>query len=61
MDLETAKTYKKLQELIGPIAAAQLDSSIGLTLTRTRAISAASIVKEAPCHSSKPDQSTLDP
>ncbi|KAG8352292.1 hypothetical protein FVEN_g9656 [Fusarium venenatum] len=48
MELETAKTYRKLQDLIGPIAAAQLDSSIGLALTRTRAISAASISREAP-------------
>ena len=48
MELETAKTYKKLQQLIGPLAAAQLDATIGLTLTRTRAISAASIAKEIP-------------
>jgi hypothetical protein len=48
MELETAKTYKKLQDLIGPIASAQLDSSIGLTLTKTRAISAASISKDIP-------------
>ena len=48
MDLETAKTYKKLQQLVGPLAAAQLDATIGLTLTRTRAISAASIAKEIP-------------
>jgi hypothetical protein len=46
LDLETAKTYRKLQELIGPTAAAQLDSSIGLTLMRTRAISAASIARD---------------
>lgn len=48
MDLETAKAYKKLQDLIGPIAAYQLDSSIGLTLTKTRAYSAASISKDTP-------------
>ncbi|KAJ0140640.1 Uncharacterized protein HZ326_16479 [Fusarium oxysporum f. sp. albedinis] len=48
MELETAKTYKKLQELVGPVAAAQLDATIGLTLTKTRAISAASIAKEIP-------------
>ncbi|QPC57770.1 hypothetical protein HYE67_000001 [Fusarium culmorum] len=48
MELETAKTYRKLQDLVGPVAAAQLDSSIALALTRTRAISAASISKEAP-------------
>jgi len=48
MELETAKTYRKLQDLIGPVAAVQLDSSIALALTRTRAISAASISKEAP-------------
>ncbi|PTD06395.1 hypothetical protein FCULG_00011879 [Fusarium culmorum] len=48
MELETAKTYRKLQDLVGPVAAAQLDSSIALALIRTRAISAASISKEAP-------------
>ncbi|KAM5517602.1 hypothetical protein FOXYSP1_08387 [Fusarium oxysporum f. sp. phaseoli] len=48
MDLETAKTYKKLQQLVGPLVAAQLDATIGLTLTRTRAILAASIAKEIP-------------
>jgi hypothetical protein len=48
MELETAKTYRKLQDLIGPVAAAQLDSSIGLALTRTRAISAASISRDTP-------------
>ncbi|EXM14621.1 hypothetical protein FOTG_16990 [Fusarium oxysporum f. sp. vasinfectum 25433] len=53
---ETAKTYKKLQQLIGPLAAAQLDTTIGLTLTRTRAISAASIAKEIPAGlASRPD------
>ncbi|KAJ0128622.1 Uncharacterized protein HZ326_28280 [Fusarium oxysporum f. sp. albedinis] len=31
-----------------PLAAAQLDAAIGLTLTKTRAISAASIAKEIP-------------
>ena len=48
MDLETAKTYKKLQELVGPLAAAQLDATKGLTLTRTRAILVAFIAKEIP-------------
>jgi hypothetical protein len=48
MELETAKTYRKLQDLIGPIAAVQLDSSIGLALTRTQAISAASISRDTP-------------
>jgi hypothetical protein len=48
MDLETAKTYRKLQDLIGLVAAAQLDSSIGITLTRTRAVSAASISRDTP-------------
>jgi hypothetical protein len=46
MDLETAKTYKKLQDLIGSVTAAQLDSSIGLTLPKTRAISASSIARD---------------
>lgn len=48
MEKETAKTYKGLQELVGPTAASWLDSSIGLTLTKTRAFSAASIAKENP-------------
>jgi hypothetical protein len=46
MDLETAKTYKKLQELVGPFAANQLDSSIRLALMRARATSAASIAQD---------------
>ena len=46
MDLETAKTYRKLQDLIGPLAANQLDSSISLALMRTRATSAASIARD---------------
>ena len=48
MDLETAKTYQKLQDLIGPFAANQLDSSISLALMRTRATSAASIARDPP-------------
>ena len=48
MDLETAKTYQKLQDLIGPLAANQLDSSISLALMRTRATSAASIARDTP-------------
>jgi hypothetical protein len=48
MDLETAKTYQKLQDLIGPWAASQLDQAIGLALTRTRATSAASIARDTP-------------
>ncbi|TVY65851.1 hypothetical protein Focb16_v011371 [Fusarium oxysporum f. sp. cubense] len=48
MDQETSQTYKKLQELLGPFAASQLDSTIGLTLTKTRAISAASIARDLP-------------
>jgi len=35
MELETAKTYRKLQDLIGPVAAIQLNFSIALALTRT--------------------------
>lgn len=46
--LETAKTYKKPQELLGPAVTAQLDSSIGLILMRTQAISAVSIAKNVP-------------
>jgi hypothetical protein len=48
MDLETSKTYQKLQDLIGPWAANQLDQAIGLALTRTRATSAASIARDPP-------------
>jgi hypothetical protein len=48
MEQETAKAYKKLQDLIGPIGSSWLDSSIGLALTKTRAISAASIARETP-------------
>lgn len=48
MEKETAKTYKGLQQLIGPVAASWLDSSIGLILTKTRAVSAVSIVRENP-------------
>jgi hypothetical protein len=48
MDLETSQTYKKLQELLGPFAASQLDSAIGLALTKTRATSAVSIARDLP-------------
>jgi hypothetical protein len=48
MDQETSQTYKKLQELLGPFAASQLDSTIGLALTKTRAILAASIARDLP-------------
>ncbi|RKK66273.1 hypothetical protein BFJ69_g15553 [Fusarium oxysporum] len=48
MEQETSQTYKKLQELLGPFAASQLDSTIGLALTKTRAISAASIARDLP-------------
>ncbi|KAF9772960.1 hypothetical protein IL306_009287, partial [Fusarium sp. DS 682] len=48
MDQETSQTYKKLQELIGPLGASQLDSAIGLALTKTRAISATSIARDLP-------------
>ncbi|KAH7187648.1 hypothetical protein BKA60DRAFT_666349 [Fusarium oxysporum] len=45
---EASQTYKKLQELLGPFAASQLDLPIGLALTKTRAISAASIARDLP-------------
>ncbi|KAJ0145138.1 Epsin-1 [Fusarium oxysporum f. sp. albedinis] len=48
MDQETSQTYKQLQELLGPFAASQLDLTIGLALTKTRAISAASIARDLP-------------
>jgi hypothetical protein len=46
MDHETAKTYQKLQELVGFFAANQPDFSIRLALIRTRATSAASIAQD---------------
>ncbi|KAJ0133614.1 hypothetical protein HZ326_21771 [Fusarium oxysporum f. sp. albedinis] len=48
IDQETSQTYKKLQELLGPFAASQLDLTIGLALTKTKAISAASIARDLP-------------
>ncbi|SPJ92428.1 uncharacterized protein FTOL_13714 [Fusarium torulosum] len=54
MDLETSKTYQKLQDLIGPWAANQLDQAIGLALTRTRATSAASIARDPPKNLARP-------
>ena len=47
MAVESVKHYKKLQKLIGP-SADWLDISIGLTLTKTRAHAAASIVNTLP-------------
>jgi hypothetical protein len=47
MAVESAKHYKELQKLIGP-SADWLDTSIGLTLTKTRAYAAASIVNVLP-------------
>ena len=43
MEKTTAKAYKSLQKLIGPIAAGHLDQSLGTILTKARAYSAASI------------------
>jgi hypothetical protein len=48
MDQEASQTYKQLQELLGLFAASQLDSTIGLALTKTRATSAASIARDLP-------------
>jgi hypothetical protein len=48
MEKETAKAYKELQLLLNPLAASWLDSSIALALTKTRAISAASIARDLP-------------
>lgn len=48
MEKETAKTYKNLQQLVGPIAASWLDSSIALHLLRSRSAAAASIAKDSP-------------
>lgn len=50
MEKETAKAYKSLQKLLGPAAAKWLDSSLGMTLTKTRATSAASISRDTPHH-----------
>jgi hypothetical protein len=46
MNLETAKTYQKLQKHVGPFAANQLDASIGLALMGTRTSSAASLARD---------------
>ncbi|KAH6949759.1 hypothetical protein BKA56DRAFT_506605, partial [Ilyonectria sp. MPI-CAGE-AT-0026] len=43
LEKDSAQAYKALQHLIGPVGAFQLDTTIGLTLSRTRAQSAASI------------------
>ena len=43
MEKETAKTYKGLQQLIGPVAASWLDTQLSLALAKARATSAASI------------------
>ena len=48
MEKDTAKTYKALQELAGPIASFHLSTAIGLALSRTKAESAASIAAERP-------------
>ena len=45
MEKSTAQAYKRLQDLVGPIASRYLDTSIALTLTRARAQAAASIAK----------------
>lgn len=44
MEKETAKAYKSLQKLIGPTAASFLDRRVGITLAKSRAISAVSIL-----------------
>jgi hypothetical protein len=39
MEKDSAQAYKQLQHFLGPWAASHLDTSIGLALTKTRAIS----------------------
>lgn len=48
MEKETAKSYKALQALLGPIGSAFLSTSIAIILAKTRAISALSIAKDSP-------------
>ena len=43
MAKESAKSYKQLQEIVGPSVAYQLDVAVGLTLTKQRAYAASSI------------------
>jgi len=45
MQKDTAKTYKALQRLVGPAAASWMDTSVALTLLKTRAHAAASITR----------------
>ena len=48
MEKETAQAYKALQKLLNPAAVRWLDSSLALTLTKTRAFSAVSIAADTP-------------
>ncbi|KAK2589372.1 hypothetical protein QQS21_012953, partial [Conoideocrella luteorostrata] len=48
MEKSTAQTYKTLQKALDPVAAAWLDTLIGVTLAKNRASSAASIAKAKP-------------
>ncbi|KAB5581299.1 hypothetical protein GE09DRAFT_948992, partial [Coniochaeta sp. 2T2.1] len=48
MEKETAQAYKALQRLLNPAVVRWLDSSLGLTLTKTRAFSASSIARDTP-------------
>jgi hypothetical protein len=48
MEKETAKAYKSLQKLLGPIASSWLDTSLGVILAKTRAVSAVSISHDNP-------------
>jgi len=48
MEKDTAKSYKAIQKLVGPTAASYMDTSIGLALTRSRALAAAFIARLTP-------------
>ncbi len=48
MEKQTAKTYKNLQALIGPVGSSWLSIQIAIILAKTRANSAISISQESP-------------
>ena len=48
MEKETVRAYKSLQKLLGPTVASWLDSTLGITLAKTRAVSAVSISRDRP-------------
>jgi hypothetical protein len=45
---ESAQSYKQIQSLVGPFIANEMDIAIGVTLAKSRAISAASVANKLP-------------